>query len=682
MNDGLHDFHVFLLQEVIARTSVDVDPTSRLSKFTEVVSEILSDAGEITGIDLAFRKSRGIEVTGYSVEERDDSRELNLFLSIFDESETSTTLSKKEMEAALSRLEEFVSRSKSGWGDSISETDEVFELAGMIREDWTYFDECRFFVLTNKRFGHGSISPINLDGKDVSINIWDLERLFRVSSSGLARENIRVDVLKRMGEPLRCLRGPSHPDHEVYLAIFPGGFLAELYEDFGARLLERNVRAFLQTKGGVNKGIRNTILHEPERFMAYNNGVSATASGVTVIRDADGDLSIVEINDIQIVNGGQTTASLYSAMKKDKVDLTGISVQAKISVVLPEIIDDLVPYISQYSNTQNKVTAADFSANDPFHVKLEEFSRTVWAPSRDGIQVQTHWFYERARGQYADELARCSTLAQKKKFKLSSPQNQKFTKTDLAKFEHSWEQKPHLVSLGAEKNFRHFAIGLSDRALSPTQEVFQRIVAKAILFKSTDRIVAEENFGGYKANIVAYTISKLVHDTRGCIDLDQIWLKQGITGALSEAIRDLSRLVAPVLMTPRGRSRHVGEWTKKIDCWTVVKDINWSVPKELERELIKLRGDSIRDQNFIPNGELISQEESDAIEFCLQFSADTWKRLANWGKETKNLAPFQNGIAYGIGNAISNPAKRKPSVKQALQGIKIMSAARELGFDA
>jgi hypothetical protein len=135
-------------------------------------------------------------------------------------------------------------------------------------------------------------------------------------------------------------------------------------------------------------------------------------------------------------------------------------------------------------------------------------------------------------------------------------------------------------------------------------------------------------------------------------------------------------------MTPRGRSRHVGEWTKKIDCWTVVKEVNWVVPEKLERELIKLKGDSIRDQNFIPNGELVSKEESEAIDFCLQFSADTWKRLANWGKETKNLAPFQNGIAYGIGNAISNPAKRKPSVKQAAQGLKMMSMARELGFDA
>jgi hypothetical protein len=536
--------------------------------------------------------------------------------------------------------------------------------------------------LTNRRFTHESISPIILGDLAVSINIWDLERLHRVSSSGLARENIRVDVLSRIGEPLRCLRGPAHPDHEVYLAIFPGNFLAELYGDFGARLLERNVRAFLQTKGGVNKGIRNTILHEPERFMAYNNGVSATASGVTVIRDADGDLSITEINDLQIVNGGQTTASLYSAMKKDKIDLSQIAVQAKISVVLPEIIDDLVPYISQYSNTQNKVTAADFSANDPFHVNLEEYSRTVWAPSRDGIQAQTHWFYERARGQYADELARCSSLSQRTKFKLANPQNQKFTKTDLAKFEHSWEQKPHLVSLGAEKNFRHFAIGLTDKAVIPDQEMFQRVVAKAIIFKATDRIVASENFGGYKANIVAYTISKLVFDSRGRIDLNQIWIRQGISEALEDAIRDLSRLVAPVLMAPRGRSRHVGEWTKKIDCWTVVKEIEWAITTRFERELIKLKGDAIRSLDSVLHGDSVSQNELDAINFCLEFSAETWKRLANWGKETKNLAPFQNGIAYGIGNAIANPTKKQPSAKQAIQGQKMMLKAQDLGFDA
>ncbi len=156
----------------------------------------------------------------------------------------------------------------------------------------------------------------------------------------------------------------------------------------------------------MNKGIRETILNKPSRFLAYNNGISATAADVSLTDLDDGGIGITEIRDLQIVNGGQTTASLHHAATRDKADLAGIAVQAKLTVVQADVIDDMVPYISKYSNTQNKVTGADFSANHPFHVQLEELSRTVWAPAPDGSQKQTRWFYERARGQYADELAR------------------------------------------------------------------------------------------------------------------------------------------------------------------------------------------------------------------------------------------------------------------------------------
>lgn len=260
--------------------------------------------------------------------------------------------------------------------------------------------------------------------------------------------------------------------------------------------------------------------------------------------------------------------------------MSEVNVQAKLTVVGADHVDEMVPHISMYSNTQNKVTGADFSANDPFHVKVEEIARSVWAPAPEGTQRQTHWFYERARGQFADEYSRAGTKAKQRQFKLANPPRQKLTKTDLAKFEHSWEQLPHLVSLGAEKNFREFMLRLAQRPnLVPDVEYFQRLVAKAILFRSTERLVSAQRFGGYRANIVTYTVAKLVHATAHRIDLDRIWRDQQLSTTTEGAIAELSPACHDVIVNPSGRVRHIGEWCKKLDCWKVIEELEWGSPR-------------------------------------------------------------------------------------------------------
>ena len=501
----------------------------------------------------------------------------------------------------------------------------------------------------------------------------------RDDTSGLEHEPIAVDLVDRMGGPLPCLVGPPQSDHYVILAIMPADLLASLYLEFGSRLLERNVRAFLQIRGIVNRGIRSTLQNEPARFLAYNNGVSATASKVSLVDLAEGGTGIGEIRDLQIVNGGQTMASLQSAAKRDKVDLSGVRVQMKLTVVGSEFIDEMVPSISKYSNTQNKVTNADFSANHPYHVRLEELSRTIWAPAADGSQRQTHWFYERARGQYADEFQRARTPAVQKQFKLMNPPQQKFTKPDLGKFVNSWDQRPHLVSLGAEKNFREFMLQLDAAGVRvPEQADFERIIAMAILFRTTEKLVSAQQFGGYRANIVAYTIAKLVHSTAQRVDLTAIWRTQTLSSALSEAIVELSHPVNDVIVHPRGRSNHVGEWTKKLDCWKVVEELDWHVPARLEAELIKLG--SRGSVTSSAGGSAVTEEGAALIDDVASVPAETWFAVSNWAKETSNLKPWQRSIAYSLGTL--SRQSRRPSIKQATQGRILLDEATRLGFSA
>ena len=223
------------------------------------------------------------------------------------------------------------------------------------------------------------------------------------------------------------------------------------------------------------------------------------------------------------MNGGQTTASLL-ATNRGRADLSHVYVAAKlIEIETGDVHDELVRNVSRFANSQNRISEADFSANDPFHVRIEELSRTVWAPAADGTQRQTKWFYERARGQYQDARALETTPARRRGFASENPTRQRFTKTDLAKFENTWDQLPHIVSRGAQKNFSDFMIRLSVRdQMAVDRAYFERLVGKAILFRAAERIVQQQNFGGYRANIVTYTLSLLSNATSQRIDLDRI----------------------------------------------------------------------------------------------------------------------------------------------------------------
>lgn len=92
------------------------------------------------------------------------------------------------------------------------------------------------------------------------------------------------------------------------------------------------LRMFLNLKGNVNKEIRYTILHEKENFFAYNNGISTTADSIET-EIVNGVPLITKLNNFQIINGVQTTATLAATMIKEKVDLSNIYVQMKLTIL-------------------------------------------------------------------------------------------------------------------------------------------------------------------------------------------------------------------------------------------------------------------------------------------------------------------------------------------------------------
>lgn len=674
---NVEDYAERLLQETIAAADSRAEGAVRSEVFTDLIAGRLIDTGEFDQAQVASYRARGVDVSGWSYDEADPTT-LRLFVTDYRAEVPAPSLSATAIALAFRRLTEFFVRCLDGYGDHLEESSAAFELGELIGRQRNRFERLRLYLFSDARAREPNVKDVVVRNVQVSHHVWDLERLHRLDTSGLEHEPIAVDLVDRLGGPLPCLVGPPESDHQVFLAIVPAELLASLYSEFGSRLLERNVRAFLQIRGIVNRGIRSTLQNEPARFLAYNNGVAATASKVSLVDLVAGGAGIGEISDLQIVNGGQTMASLESATRRDKVDLSDVAVQMKLTVVGEGGADEMVPFISKYSNTQNKVTGADFSANHPYHVRLEELSRTVWAPAADGSQRQTHWFYERARGQYADEHQRARTPAKQRQFKLMNPPSQKFTKTDLAKFVNSWDQRPHLVCLGAEKNFLEFMLELDESgAHIPEVTDFERIVAMAVLFRATEKVVFAQGFRGYRANIVTYTIAKLVHSTAHRIDLSQIWHAQGLSSALSEAIAELSHPINEVIQDPRGRTSNVGEWTKKLDCWKLVEEVPWDVPNALRSELVALGAASARAE--VAGGTRPTAEQSESMSEIDQVTAETWFALANWAKVTGNLQGWQRQIAFGIGRRVGKGTPASP--KQAVQGAKMLREARRLGFD-
>ena len=662
-----------LQQSVLLDAGIEGAEQMRSEVFTRHVIDILVEAGEIENALPCHLRERGIEVHGYGI---DDEDTLNLLTTIHTGDVPPGSVSRTELDKALQRLVNFWDRCREQpYYERLEESSDAYDMALHIHRCASAIRRVRLFVITDGRAAAGQLGTEDANGIELRRSVWDIVRLHRLETSGQPQEPIEVDFVQRYGEPLACLSvGHGIAAYDAMLTVFPGAWLADIYNEYGPRLLELNVRSFLQAAGKVNRGIRDTLRDEPERFLAYNNGIAATASAVHLVNLPAGGSGIAAMRDLQIVNGGQTTASIHRALVTG-IDLSAVSVQAKVTVVDPESLEEIVPLISRFANSQNRVSEADLSANDPFHVEIETLSRTVWTPVTGESLRQTRWFYERARGQYRDAVNREGTTARRRAWQVTHPPSQRFTKTDLAKFENAWAQLPHDVSRGAQKNFTVFMAAMSRTQAKPGVDEFHRLAAKAILWKSTERIVSGQHFGGYRANLVAYSIAKLSHATAQRVDLTRIWEEQALSEALDAALTGLSHVAWEVLVENAPTGTNITEWAKREQCWKAMRDRLWSIPPTLAAELV-----SPGQRSTSPTTSTSPAGDDGAVSACLEVEPDGWFAIADWAKQTDNLQPWQRKLAFDIGIRIKRG--RPPSLKQAQYGQLIMEEARRLGFTA
>lgn len=571
------EFYEELFQDI--KTTADAYGIYLEDAFFDIVTDQLIDAGEFDEVERAFFRPAqgGIRVDGYcgdplesAIAQEAGQGTLGLIALDFNQDTDLTTLTNTDMEADFRRLEKFLTQSLNArFRNSLEPTDPGFGLADLINTRWEKISRVRLYLLTNKKLSarvEGKKAS-SIDGREIVYNVWDITRFGNLVSSGRERERLIIDFNKLPGGSLRALLASKPNDrNQVYLAAVPGLDLAYIYDRWGTRLLEQNVRVFLQARSNVNKGIKRTLENEPEFFFSFNNGITATAEAITT-EITDEGLVITGLENLQIVNGGQTTASVYAAFKA-KHDLSRVYVQMKLSIVSPEAAKELVPRISEYANSQNKVSAADFFANHPFHVRIEEFSRRILAPAKDDSFDLTKWFYERARGSYRDAQAYL-TPAAKRKFAKEYPKAQSFTKTDLAKYLMVWTDKAYMVNRGAQKNFAEFAKDVADAWEKNDQQFsevyFKYLIAKKIIFDLAGKVVQSRDWyeaGGYRSQHVVLAVGALANAARTLgksVDFLSIWNRQAVTPAFERALGQAADAAHDVLMQPGEGYRNISE---------------------------------------------------------------------------------------------------------------------------
>jgi|AntAceMinimDraft_13_1070369.scaffolds.fasta_scaffold02841_4 hypothetical protein len=660
--------------------------------FTNWALAKLADANEV--IDLTESQYEGsgknkkrLRIDAYGFDSLDDS--LVCVVTDYSASPDLAVLTKTEVQTLFGQLRSFL---ETAIDDErvidFEHSSEAAQAAIELRSKFRATSKIRFYLVTNKKLSDRikGLPPGELDRKRIEYFVWDVERFFSNMAETTEAQEVEIDLTEWAPDGIPALRDNSaNSPMTTYLMVVPGTILAAVYDRYGSRLLEGNVRSFLSLRGAVNKGIRSTILKDPEKFLAYNNGLSTTATEISA-QELSGVSKITSIRGLQIVNGGQTTASLFAYMRQEKQrpeNLSKVFVQMKLIVVPQEISLEMVPFIARYANTQNRISEADFFSNSPFHVRMEEISKRISSGPRPGEIVPTKWFYERARGSYLNEKNKFATKTEATKFEKTFPRSQVLTKTDLAKYHNSWTQKPNVVSKGAQKNFIEFANDVADRFANEEtkahfgDDFYKRSVCQAIIFQSTHKGVRASDWyeSGFLANIVTYSIARLSFELNSLSlepDWDHIWRMGEVSDEFTQVLVDVAERMTAVLNDDARTQKNVSEWAKLEKCWAQAKITPIELPAAWIESLRESTKESKRERfkEEKAKGQVLNEVEQ--LTRLYTVPHDTWDAIVSSNRII--ISPIQHNIIKLFrGGAV-------PSPKQIERLFEVLDRAAEEGL--
>jgi hypothetical protein len=669
----LEDFYNNLTQDVISESqSRDL---IRPKAFFEICNEELIENAEISNnYEYAFFQDRGVEVSGFDYD--DERKILSLIVSQYYSDDEIITLTKDIIDTKFKRLKKFLSMVIDESYKEIQDN-EVFGMAYSISEliKADMVDKFKFFLITNgsKTRNLSRLENTEISNKVIELRVIDLTYFYHNYLDENAVREIEIET------NLPCLEIDSqNEEYSSYLSLISGSELSDIYEDYGKRLLEQNVRTFLMFRTKVNKGLKETIMSSPERFFAYNNGITATATDIEV----SGGI-ITKLKGLQIVNGGQTTSSIYNCRKMEKLDVSKINLQLKLSVIKnKDKHSDFVARVARYANTQNAIKPSDFFSNSPFHKQFKDWSMKTKSPSAEGNQLNTYWYYERLRGEYQNDQAYMSS-SKKKAFLARYPI--KIDKAFISKPEISWLQKPNIVAKGVDSAADLFAkkvtkeIEESENAI--TQDYYKHVIARVIMWKKLEKLVSASNWfptGGYRAATVNYSIaylSNIIDKTGKFLNFTRIWELQDLPSTLENKLMLIAQEVHESINEQVDGFANLSSWHKREGCWEKIKnDLDISIDNNatylIDKNIVQAKKiEQKKDAKFV--------NDMDKLVFVLdRKNRKIWKPLLEFYKQDLDLSPMKLDILEKFATGLM-PV---PSEKQAGIIHSIYVEADDIGW--
>lgn len=670
-----------------------------------------------------------MRIDAYAFDETDHS--LELFINDFQDTYETENLTGSKVDELYWRMYYFLDEVCNGKiANYFDDSDDALKIAALIKrrmnaigDDPEQILKIRMFILTNKELStdilnrnlletkirktKGSktvkstkkIKKADFNGKPLEINIWNLERFYEKEKS-FSSDPIVIDFRNDYScDGIPCIKGNigENLGYEAYIAIIPGKLLSEIYIEHGSKVLEGNVRAFLGTSGSksVNSGIRRTINNEPDKFFTYNNGIATTAADVET-EEKDGQLYITKIVDLQIINGGQTTASLAEAvLKKTNPELNGIFVPMKLTVIDDRetenedgvrFYDQMVQNIAKYANSQNKVTAADLFSNDPFHIWMEKMSKKIFAPAIH-YSVPTGWYYERSRKRYEQEQFKLKSETDRKRFRAKYPKEQLITKEQLGMYLTTMKEQPNIVAKGKNFVIKEFNTIISQDYKTNkgcfNEFYFKKCICAAIIYRTVDNYLESHKdsarkptgfwykAGGYKLDIVPYTIAKIIHSIPAGFTLDwnYIWNRQDLSPAFMHEIEIVTRMTNDFICDSHGVI--VTEYCKRPETWVAYRDNVRYTPSE--KFLSELIPESVtKEQEVASQKDQKDINDLNYVTEIIKLGAGYWQRLLEEGTSRAALGYVeQNTLRQAVdfahkGNIPCSASGKVPARTMAL----------------
>ena len=673
--------------------------------FFEYVGDLLSNAGILDNVEYTPYKNtkKGIRIDGYSWNSLERTI-CGIVVNITHEPDVVETLTNTQIGDLGKKVTRFFqSVGSETFIDSLEVTDPGRIAASEIE---LYLQDALKFrvVIFTDQILSTRIKKVSIDdilGKNTSIEIWDLERLKGLENSGAEYEEFTVDVLK-LGGGIRALpANVSEHGFSTYLGVMPAQLLSAIYDEYGQRLLESNVRTFLDFRADTNRGMRKSLVTEPENFFAYNNGITVTATAVET-EQKGGQLLITSLDNMQIVNGGQTTAAIYFSPREkggikgadrtynySDIDLSKVFVQMKLTVIEDkEAANVMKANIATFANSQNSIQKSDLVSNHPFHLNIETRSRKQLMPAGEN-GLSTKWFYERTRGQYSTQL-RALSAVQRRKFEAEYPKKQVFTKTDMAKYENTWRMKPYLVKKGAQANLKSFGGDIvkeferDESAFGPA--FFNDLVSKMLLFNMVDAAILQTDWykeeRGLKAEMATFSIALLRHTLLAKtkdINLSSIYQSQRVSDSLLCTIVSLANKIRDCITDFEftGGVTNPSEFCKSEKGWNKIQTIEVDLSGLGNSDI--LSADEAREAKKETREINKASKTITGLEYVLATPAQEWNLIADYNAKTYPSTHKNVGIPRMC--AELHRSGKMPSDKQLNQAKEIRLAAYQDGFD-